>query len=188
LEAKQLNIHAELIESCLQNDRVAQYKLYQLYSKAMLNVAYRICNSVEQAEDLVQEAFVSAFKNLRSYKGTASFGSWLKQIVINTSLNYLRSKKMEFDELNDNADFPENTSIDYDDQEMTIDRVKECIELLPDGYRIVLSLYLLEGYDHNEIADILNISVSTSKSQYNRAKRKLKELLNELNYDTGYAG
>ena len=95
---------------------------------------------------------------------------------------------MEFDELNDNADFPENTSIDYDDQEMTIDRVKECIELLPDGYRIVLSLYLLEGYDHNEIADILNISVSTSKSQYNRAKRKLKELLNELNYDTGYAG
>lgn len=154
----------------------------------MLNVAFRICNNVEQAEDLVQEAFVSAFKNLRSYKGTASFGAWLKRIVINTSLNYLRSRKMEFDELNDTAEYPESNSIDYEDQEMTVEKVKECIELLPDGYRIVLSLYLLEGYDHNEISEVLNISVSTSKSQYNRAKRKLKELLSENNYDTGYAG
>lgn len=154
----------------------------------MLNVAYRICNNAEQAEDLVQEAFVSAFKNLRSYKGTASFGSWLKRIVINTSLNYLRSKKMEFDELNENLDFPDDEATGYNDQEVTVERVKDCIELLPNGYRIVLSLYLLEGYDHNEIAEILNISVSTSKSQYNRAKRKLKELLTEQNYDTGYAG
>lgn len=154
----------------------------------MLNVAYRICNNVEQAEDLVQEAFVSAFKNLKSYKGTASFGSWLKRIVINTSLNYLRSKKLEFDELNDNTDYPETEELDYGDQELTVARVKECIELLPTGYRIVLSLYLLEGYDHNEISEIMNISVSTSKSQYNRAKRKLKELLTEERYDTGYAG
>lgn len=154
----------------------------------MLNVAYRICNNVEQAEDLVQEAFVSAFKNLKSYKGTASFGSWLKRIVINTSLNYLRSKKMEFDELNDNTDYPETEELDYGDQELTVARVKECIELLPTGYRIVLSLYLLEGYDHNEISEIMNISISTSKSQYNRAKRKLKELLTEERYDTGYAG
>ena len=154
----------------------------------MLNVAYRICNDAVQAEDLLQESFVSAFKNLKSYKGTASFGSWLKRIVVNTSLNYLRSRKMEFDELNDFTDYPESEDLDYVDQELTVDRVKECIELLPTGYRIVLSLYLLEGYDHAEISEIMDISVSTSKSQYNRAKRKLKELLIENRYDTGYAG
>ena len=188
MEAKQLNIHAELIESCLENDRVAQYKLYQLYSKAMLNVAYRICNNVEQAEDLVQESFVSAFKNLRSYKGTASFGSWLKRIVINTSLNYLRLKKLEFEELTDSLQHHVSDQEDFNDQELVVEQIKEGISNLPTGYRLVLSLYLLEGYDHNEIAEILDISVSTSKSQYNRAKRKLKELITNNKYDTGYAG
>lgn len=153
----------------------------------MLNVAYRICNNVEQAEDLVQEAFVSAFRNLRSYKGTASFGSWLKRIVINTSLNYLRAKKIEFEELSDEK-HPVVEDVNFDEQELNVDRIRECISQLPNGYRVVLSLYLLEGYDHNEIAEILDISVSTSKSQYNRAKRKLKEILTENNYDTGYAG
>jgi len=188
LEAKQINIHADLIEGCLQNDRVAQYKLYGLYSKAMLNVAYRICNDMAQAEDLLQDSFVSAFKNLKSYKGTASFGSWLKRIVINTCLNYLRSKKLELDELTDDANPPVEEAVDFSGQELVVEQIKDGITQLPTGYRIVISLYLLEGYDHKEIAEVLGISVSTSKSQYNRAKRKLRDNLSLADYETGYAG
>ena len=187
MEAKQINIHADLIEGCLQNDRVAQYKLYSLYSKAMLNVAYRICNDMAQAEDLLQDSFVSAFKNLKSYKGTASFGSWLKRIVINTCLNYLRSKKLALEELTDEANPPMEEAVDYSGQELVVEQVRDGIAQLPTGYRIVISLYLLEGYDHMEIAEVLGISVSTSKSQYNRAKRKLRENLSMADYDTGYA-
>ncbi len=188
LEAKQINIHAELIEACLQNDSVAQYKLYSLYSKAMLNVAFRICNNTEQAEDLLQESFISAFKNLSSFKGTASFGSWLKRIVVNTSLNYLRSKKIEFEELQEDKNGVPEEKVDYSDQELMVGVVKDGIAQLPTGYRLVISLYLLEGYDHKEIAEVLGISVSTSKSQYNRAKIKLREIIKSKSYDTGYAG
>jgi RNA polymerase sigma-70 factor, ECF subfamily len=188
LEAKQINIHADLIEACLQNDRVAQYKLYSLYSKAMLNVAYRICNDMEQAEDLLQDSFVSAFKNLRSYKGSASFGSWLKRIVINNCLNYLRSKRLAFEELTEDAKHPAEEQVDFSEQELVVEQIKEGISKLPTGYRLVISLYLLEGYDHKEIAEVLDITVSTSKSQYNRAKRKLKENLSITGYDRGYGG
>jgi len=153
----------------------------------MLNVAFRICNNTEQAEDLLQESFVSAFKNLSSFKGTASFGSWLKRIVVNTSLNYLRSKKLEFEELEGKEAVVED--VDYgNDQELMVGRVKDGIAQLPTGYRLVISLYLLEGYDHKEIAEVLNISESTSKSQYNRAKNKLREIIKPKSYDTGYAG
>ena len=188
MEAKQINIHADLIEGCLQNDRVSQYKLYSLYSKAMLNVAFRICNDMAQAEDLLQDSFVRAFKNLKSYKGTASFGSWLKRIVINTCLNDLRSNKLAMEELTDEANPPVEEVVDFSSQELVVGRIKEGIAQLPTGYRIVISLYLLEGYDHKEIAEVLDISVSTSKSQYNRAKRKLKENLSLASYETGYAG
>ena len=189
MEAKQINIHSELIDACLQNDRIAQYKLYNLYSKAMLNVAFRICNDVEQAEDLLQESFVSAFKNLHSFKGTASFGSWLKRIVINTCLNFLRAKKLEIEELLENSDYyEEEDNVDFEEKELLVDKIKEGIMQLPTGYRLVISLYLLEGYDHKEIAEVLDISVSTSKSQYNRAKTKLKEILSVEGYDTEYTG
>ncbi len=188
MEAKQVNIHADLIEACLHNDRVAQYKLYNLYAKAMLNVAFRICNDLEQAEDLLQESFISAFKNLSSFKGTASFGSWLKRIVVNTSLNYLRAKKLEFEELEEEKNAATEEINDYEGQELMVGLVKEGITQLPTGYRLVLSLYLLEGYDHKEISEVLGISESTSKSQYNRAKAKLREIIKSKIYDTGYAG
>lgn len=193
MEAKQIHIHTDpkldgLIDACLQNDSVAQHKLYSLYSKAMLNVAFRICNNKEQAEDLLQEAFISAFKNLSSFKRSSTFGSWLKRIVINTSLNYLRAKKMEFVELENNEGAHVEEETDYSGQNYLVGQVKNGIAQLPTGYRLVLSLYLLEGYDHREIAEVMAISESTSKSQYNRAKRKLRELIKTESYDTGYAG
>jgi RNA polymerase sigma factor (sigma-70 family) len=177
LDEQVLNIHEELIERCRQGDREAHYKLYKLYSKAMFNVGYRITGNEEDAEDVLQEAFVSAFKNLHHYRADASFGAWLKRIVINKAINVLKKHKWEM--------MPENKEIDIADEEepqeylsdLNVDRVRSAIQQLPDGYRSVLSLYLLEGYDHQEIGEIMGISESTSKSQLNRAKNKLKELL-----------
>jgi RNA polymerase sigma-70 factor (ECF subfamily) len=144
----------------------------------MYNVGYRITRREEDAEDALQEAFISAFRNLESYRGDAAFGAWLKRIVVNKAINILKKRRHELMPENEAWDVSEEEApADYK-EELTVDRVKQAIDQLPDGYRTVLSLYLLEGYDHEEIAGIMNISESTSKSQLNRAKNKLRELLN----------
>ena len=143
----------------------------------MSSISFRITGREEDAEDALQEAFISAFKNLESYRADATFGAWLKRIVVNKSINVLKKRKHQWmpeDEQWDVAE--EETQVDYR-EELTVSRVKKAIEELPDGYRTVLSLYLLEGYDHQEIAEIMGISESTSKSQLNRAKGKLREKL-----------
>lgn len=171
-------IHEELVQRCLQGDRKAHYELYRLYSRSMYNVGYRIVHNEEEAQDVLQEAFISAFRNLESYRGDSSFGAWLKRIVVNKAINQVKKRKMDR--------FPEDERWDVKDEEpkdelenfpFTVEKVKNAILRLPDGYRMVLSLYLLEGYDHNEIAGVLGITESTSKSQFNRSKKKLKEIL-----------
>lgn len=153
--------------------------MYKLYSKAMFNVGFRITRSEEDAEDVLQEAFISAFRNLENYRGEATFGAWLKRIVVNKALNALNKKKHEtIPEDDEQWDVAEDESPAEYREDLTVERVKQGIQKLPDGYRTVLSLYLLEGYDHQEIGEILGISESTSKSQLNRAKSKLKDLLN----------
>lgn len=144
----------------------------------MYNTACRITGDEMDAEDVLQESFVSAFKNLASYKGTATFGSWLKRIVVNNAVNLVRKRRLQFEEMQENHEqMPEQEQ----DEAMpfAIDAVKEAINKLPDGYRMVLSLYLIEGYDHKEISEILEITESTSKSQLNRSKKKLREILKE---------
>ncbi|MCH8233555.1 MAG: RNA polymerase sigma factor [Bacteroidetes bacterium] len=172
------NIHQDLIDRSLKGDGIAQSKLYGLYSKAMYNVCLRITNNEDDTKDVMQEAFISAFQNLGSYKGEASFGAWLKRIVVNKAINHIKRKRVEFTELNPERDEMQEEQPDLtNEQELTVEKIKNAIVKLPDGYRLVFSLYLLEGYDHQEIAGILNISESTSKSQYNRAKKKLRELI-----------
>lgn len=172
-----INLQDELIARCKAGDQAAHYKIYKLYSKAMYNVGYRITRSEEDAEDVLQEAFVNAFRNIGSYRGDATFGAWLKRIVVNKAINALAKKKHESIPDDENWDIPdEESTVDYGD-DLTVERVRKGIEQLPDGYRSVLSLYLLEGYDHQEIAEIMGITESTSKSQLNRAKSKLRELL-----------
>jgi RNA polymerase sigma-70 factor (ECF subfamily) len=144
----------------------------------MYNVGFRIVNNTEEAEDVLQDAFISAFNNLGSYRGDSTFGAWLKRIVINKAINYLNKRKPE--RMPEDERFVVKEEEDVDVLEgfpFTVEKVRAAIEALPDGYRSVLSLYLLEGYDHGEIAEILGITESTSKSQFNRAKKKLKELL-----------
>lgn len=143
----------------------------------MFNAAYRITNNYDDAEDALQEAFVSAFKNLSSYKGDASFGAWLKRIVINKSINLIKKRQVNLVEVNDEVMVEADDSSDVRTDLLDVTRIKQAIDKLPDGYRVVFSLYLLEGYDHGEIAQILGITESTSKSQFNRSKKKLKEIL-----------
>jgi len=180
------NIHRELIEQSKSGDSTAQTELYQLYSKAMYNIAYRISNNQEDAEDILQDAFVSAFNRLDSFRGDSSFGAWLKKIVVNKSINFIKKKRLDIDPL-DEGTYEAHLDNPYDDDDlvMNVDRIRNAIQKLPDGYRVVFSLYLLEGYDHREIAQVLDISESTSKSQYNRAKKKIRELLNDTMYEAG---
>ena len=173
-----------LIKACISGDRSAQYALYKQYSKAMYNICYRITNDPDDAKDVLQEAFLSAFNNLKAFKGESSFGAWLKRIVVNSSINHVKKNKILYTQF-------EGQDVGYEptiqDQEiiLEVDRVKEALQQLPDGFRTVLSLYLFEGYDHREIAGILDISESTSKSQYNRAKKRLKNILKERVYVNG---
>lgn len=174
------NIHQDIVDQCKNGDRQAQFQFYKLYSKAMYNIAYRITNNELDAEDVLQEAFVSAFKNIHAYRGTASIGAWLKRIVINNSITAVKKRKANLVPLEEYGEYADIEDYGADDAlYLNIDKIRNAIQLLPDGYRVVFSLYLMEGYDHQEIASILGITESTSKSQYNRSKKKLRKILNE---------
>jgi RNA polymerase sigma-70 factor (ECF subfamily) len=184
------NMHEKVIDGVRQGDAKAQHELYKLYAKAMYNICVRILNNTAEAQDALQDAFLLAFTKIEEYRSEATFGAWLKRIVVNISLNYLRRRKAEWTDLNEADENSPALQTEHEAPEeeipLRMEQINAAIQLLPDGFRVVLTLYLLEGYDHNEIAEILNISVSTSKSQYNRAKKRLKEILlqtyRHLNY------
>jgi len=170
------NIHQDLLDGCKNGDQKAQFQIYKLYYKAMYNTSLRIVNDSMEAEDIMQESFLSAFEKIDSYSGTVSFGAWLKKIVINRSLDVLGKKKAIFEDIDFHIGIRDDSQEDLlrkEEVDIMVEEVKEAINRLPDGYRIILSLYLLEGYDHDEIAEILKISSSTSRSQLSRAKQKL---------------
>ncbi|HQJ82790.1 MAG TPA: sigma-70 family RNA polymerase sigma factor [Bacteroidales bacterium] len=185
-EAAFRNIHQDLIDGCRNGDQKAQFQIYKLYYKAMYNTSLRIVNNSMEAEDIMQESFLSAFEKIDSYSGTVSFGAWLKRIVINRSLDALGKRKAIFEDIESYVgiidESPEETSIN-EEIESKAEKIKTAIKELPDGYRIILSLYILEGYDHDEISEILNISSSTSRSQLSRAKSRL---LKDLQYNGKY--
>ncbi|MFV0266576.1 MAG: RNA polymerase sigma factor [Draconibacterium sp.] len=169
------NIHQELIDRCRAGDQKAQFSLYKLYYKAMFSVSLRMVNDVMEAEDVMQESFLSAFRKMDTYKGEVSFGAWLKKIVVNRSLDYLKKNKVKFEEVNERT--TEIADYQMPSHEVDVKVLHEAIHRLPDGYRVVLSLFLIEGYDHEEISEILGISNSSSRTQLLRAKNKLRELL-----------
>jgi RNA polymerase sigma-70 factor (ECF subfamily) len=170
----------EVIEKCKQNNRVAQLQLYNQYCDGMYVVAFRFVKDSMEAEDIVQEAFLKAFTKLHQYKAEVTFGAWLKRIVINKCIDLLKSKKQKMLEL-DEVHLKVVDAI-YEDEwlvedTITIEEVKQAIKLLPDRYKYVVMLYLIEGYDHKEISEILNITEIASRTQLSRGKVKLKELL-----------
>jgi RNA polymerase sigma factor (sigma-70 family) len=170
-----INIHQPLIDRCLENDKEAQFRIYKLYYKSMYNTSLRIVNHTDDAEDIMQEAFLTAFHKLAAYKNEVSFGIWLKRIVVNRSLDYLRKRKVAFEEMQ--ADLPVFEEEKEDETEYAVEEVKTAISQLPDGYRTILSLILLEGYDHEEVSDILGISNVTSRTQFCRAKQHLRDFI-----------
>jgi len=176
LDALYKNIHQDVIDRCKLGERNAQFQLYKMYYKSMYNTSLRIVGNDTEAEDIMQEAFLSAFKKIDTYSGQVSFGAWLKKIVVNRSLDYLKKRKVHFEELDERtADEMETPMMET--RELNLEKLKQAIMQLPEGYRVVLSLYLLEGYDHDEISEILHISNSSSRSQLLRAKNKLREYL-----------
>jgi RNA polymerase sigma-70 factor (ECF subfamily) len=180
MEASFINIHQSLIDECKLGDQKAQFKIYKLYYKAMYNTSLRIVGDITDAEDIMQESFLSAFEKIETYSETVAFGAWLKKIVVNRSLDYVNKKKMIFEDIESHYDIAENVHYEHvveDETSSKVEQVKEAIKKLPEGYRIILSLYLLEGYDHEEIAEIMKISCNTSRSQLSRAKQKLIGIL-----------
>ena len=176
VEAAFKNLHQDILDACKEGDQKAQFQIYKLYYKAMYNTSLRIVNDTMEAEDIMQEAFLSAFEKIDTYSGTVSFGAWLKKIVINRSLDALGKRKAVFEDIESHIGIRDESHEDKarnEEIDVKVEEVKEAIEKLPDGYRVILSLYLLEGYDHDEIADILKITSSTSRSQLSRAKQKL---------------
>ena len=169
----------QLVESCRRGDRKAQHTLYSRYSRAMYNTCFRMLKSEADAEDALQNAFIEVFMKLDSYRFESTIGAWIKRIVINTCINHLKKRRLMTVDWDERVPEPEDDPVDTSDQEYQVEKVKKAIETLPDGYRVVLSLYLLEGYDHAEIGEILNISEATSKSQYSRARQKVRSMLIE---------
>ncbi|TKG91186.1 sigma-70 family RNA polymerase sigma factor [Puteibacter caeruleilacunae] len=168
-------VHSKLIKDCIKGKSRAKYKLYELYSQAMFNVCYRMMNNREEAEDMLQEAFVLAFQKLDSFRFESSFGHWLKRLTINQCINQINKRKVDLIYCDDY--YPNLSSDEEKPKEINVSKINEAMEQLPEGGRLVFSLYLLEGYDHSEIAEILAISESTSKTQYMRAKRKIASIL-----------
>ena len=179
----------DIVEKCKQNDRMAQLKLYNQYCDGMFTIAMRFVKDTMEAEDIVQEAFVKAFEKLHQYKAEVTFGAWLKRIVINKSIDLLKSRKQQMLELDEvHLKVIDNNYEDewLVDDAITLDEVKQAIQKLPDKYQYVVMLFLIEGYDHQEIAKILNITEVASRTQLSRGKTKLRELLTVEQNGTRY--
>jgi len=181
IELKGYHIHQDLIDRCIKGDKRAQNELYRLYYKAMYNTCYRMLDDRVEAEDVMQESFLAAFLKIHTYRGEISFGSWLKRIVVNKTIDVLRSRKVKFEELNEKISFSEELNWQdlesAEDSSRKVAKIRDAVRKLPEGFRVVLSLALFEGYDHEEISMILKITESTSRSQLARAKKKLIEYL-----------
>lgn len=176
MKEETININRRLIENCLNGDIKAQYQLYKQYSKAMYNIAIRFLNNKMDAEDILQESFIKAFNSLGELKNKDLFGSWLKRIVINNCISLQRKRKIAFEEINEDK-FGELVELEEDVPEVDPALVHDAIKELPPKGRTVLVLRALEGYSHKEIAETLDISVSTSKTQYHRALSLLNKKL-----------
>lgn len=169
-----------LISACRKNDREAQFVLYRKFARTMYNTCYRMLKNNEDAEDVMQESFLSAFRKIGTYGGQVPFDAWLRRIVINRSLDHLRAGKNLKFESSDTLEIPVE-DFSEDPGQITYElktRMMHGLMKLAEGYRVIINLYYFEGYDHEEIASILRISPATSRSQLARARKKLSALVN----------
>lgn len=166
-----------ILKGCLNNDAVAQRELYNRYSPKMLAVCYRFAHNREDAEDMLQEGFIKVFLQIHTFENRGAFEGWIRRIIVHTCINILKKNK----KFNESVDLIHATTVQIREESVPAiiqaKQVVECIRLLPIGYRTVLNLYAIEGYSHREIAAVLDIEESTSRSQYTRAKAMLEDIL-----------
>jgi RNA polymerase sigma factor (sigma-70 family) len=166
-----------ILQGCLHNQPVAQRELYNRFSPKMLAVCYRFAHNREDAEDMLQEAFIKVFSQIHTFQNKGAFEGWIRRIIVHTCINHLKKNKR----FNESVDIINANTIQVREESIPsivqAKQIVECIRLLPIGYRTVLNLYAIEGYSHKEIADMLDIEESTSRSQYTRAKQMLEEIL-----------
>jgi len=166
-----------ILAGCLQNDASAQRELYSRYSPRMLSVCYRFAQNREDAEDMLQEGFIKVFTQIHTFQNKGSFEGWVRRIIVHTCINFLKKYK----KFNENIDLAYAGYLQVKEETvpslMQAKQVVECIRLLPVGYKTVLNLYAIEGYNHKEISEMLEIEESTSRSQYTRAKVMLENIL-----------
>lgn len=162
----------ELIKQCKQGDKISQKKLYDSYKTQMYTLAYRITNSFEDADDVIQEGFLKVFRNLDQFKNESKLSTWIHTIMVRTAYKKIKDKT-QFVSL-DSIQLEENITIHYPSDTEYLEKI---IHALPDGYRAIFTLYEIEGYKHNEIAEMLHISENTSKTQLRNAKINLRDQL-----------
>lgn len=166
-----------ILQGCLHNDSVAQRELYHRYSPKMLSVCYRFAHNREDAEDMLQEGFIKVFSQIHTFQSKGAFEGWIRRIIVHTCINNLKKNK----KFNESVDIIHATGLQVREESVPsivqAKQVVECIRILPIGYRTVLNLYAIEGYSHKEIAGMLDIEESTSRSQYTRAKQMLEDIL-----------
>jgi len=174
------DIDFKLIESCRNNERFALERIYELYAKALFNTCCRIVDNEADAEDLMQESFIEAFRKIDTYRGEGEFAGWLKRIAVNHSINFLRKRKRLVSLDEGYVEIPDNQPEDESISEnifCRIEEIRDALSRLNHQYKIILSLHLLEGYDHEEIASILGTTYGNVRTRYSRAKQKLLAII-----------
>jgi RNA polymerase sigma factor (sigma-70 family) len=173
-----------LVQQCLNGEASAYRALYDRYAKAMYNTALRILNRTDDAEDILQEAFTDAFQQLRSFEGRSTFGAWLRQIVVYKSIAHMKKQKLHLNGLETDAEnIADEPPLEEDEVWYTVDSIKQAMQKLPDGYRTVLTLHLIEGFEQEEVAEMMKVAHSTVRTQYMRAKQKLLQVLKQEVYE-----
>ncbi len=175
-DEKQWQEEKKLVEECLTGNRGAQKKLFKKYYSMMMGISLRYASHYDEAKDLVQEAFIKIFNNLSHFKFEGSLASWIRRIMVNTAIDHYRKKNIK----PDHTELSENLQVEISEDvvsTLTHQEMLACLSRLPDGYRTVFNLYVIEGYTHKDIAKMLNISEGTSKSQLFKAKKSLIEIM-----------
>jgi len=180
LQTGQKSIHTYLILKSQEGDRRAQNELFKLYANAMYNICRRMMGDEDDAKDVLQDAFIHVFTKIGGLRDVEMFSAWIKRIVINHCINALKKKNLLVNDIDDEGDFPEafdetdGEKVNYEAQ-----KILSAIDKISEGCKTVLNLYLFEGYDHKEIAQILGISESASKAQYSKARAKVRKIVSE---------
>ncbi len=178
MQSENQSIHKYLVKRSQAGDRNAQSELYKLYVNAMYNVCRRMLGDPEEAKDILQDSFIDVFSRIHTLKNEITISAWIKRIVVNNCINHLKKRRLLTQELTQDYDEAgEEDFEDFDFKKQETKRILNAIDQISEGCRVVLNLYIFEGYDHKEIGQILSISESASKAQYSKAKAKIRKVL-----------